>query len=201
MAANWTKFWGSYERIEIDLCELSHYIEFDDAHLGVYSGRLRDLLLRIGAETENAARAACDDLGINHGNLRNMPAVGQALAAQTKLAGATVDVTWPYQSFATTTMTPLAAWTAGNNPAWFTSYNQVKHNRIQQGHNANVDAVVQGTAGLLVLNVLLRRPDIDGTNAHRGQIGSVIAAYSRFFDVSALLATTGATQVSLRVDL
>jgi hypothetical protein len=46
------RFWPIYERIEKEFCDLAYSVEVCDVHLSVYSSRLVELLLRLGAEAD-----------------------------------------------------------------------------------------------------------------------------------------------------
>lgn len=182
----WKKFLPVYQRIESEFCELTYDVELADAHLDVYSIRFADLILRIGAESENVAKAILatnpTGFGLDPDKIPhlNFPRVGDALSVQMgtfRVHAKTISLIWPYHSLSQgkQTVRPFDTWRencggTGNcgrgkpckakepcseNPAWYASYNSVKHDRVKSMHNATLGAVYHGLAGLLILNATL----------------------------------------------
>jgi len=59
---------------------------------------------------------------------------------------------------------PWFSWTAGTNPGWWKSYNDVKHERSKYYRDANLGNVLESTAGLLVLLVYFHQPELYAKN-------------------------------------
>src|SRR6266849_7623233 len=82
----WKSYWPILERLERELCEITFAVAFADSHLGVYSARFADLLLRSCAECENVGKSLCVEkrLSSSGANIQqfNFPAIGNAICSR-----------------------------------------------------------------------------------------------------------------------
>jgi hypothetical protein len=67
------------------------------------------------------------------------------------------------------TIKPWRGWNSGTSPAWWDSYNDVKHKRHVRYTDANLANVLHAAAGLLVLLVYLCKDELfeeEGSKPH-----------------------------------
>lgn len=133
-----------------DLYEVFNYVEPDNAHFPVYSHRLYELLLRTSTEFEANCKGILDANGYARpggGNLNIQDYF--KIEAATKLSGYVVTFDrWPNHQFK-----PFASWNTGVFAPllWYQGYNNVKHNRYVNFHNASLENVMNAIAGLLCI--------------------------------------------------
>lgn len=193
MSQVWKSFWPILKRLESEVCELSFAVAYSDEHLLVYSSRLADLLLRACAECENVGKALCLDKRLVASGTSverfNFPAVGNAICSRVAIHTTAVSITWPYQSFTSTGITPFKTWrpAGSTNPIWFDAYNRVKHDRLGNAKKASVENVIQAVAGLFVLNLWLREDEVTGISEHIDLARRRIESYSHFFSAAHFL--------------
>lgn len=183
----WKCYWPILERLEGELCELTFAVAFADSHLGVYSARFADLLLRSCAECENVGKSLCVEKSLppSGANIHqfNFPAIGTAICSRIAIHTKELTIIWPYQSLTTISIRPFDTWqpTGSTNPEWFNAYNGVKHDRIGNAQKANVKNVIHALGGLFILNLWLREEDITQHSEHFNLAQRRVTAYSQFF--------------------
>jgi hypothetical protein len=193
LSQEWKGYWPILERLEHEVCELTFAVAFSDDHLGVYSARLAELLLRTCAECENIGKSLCVGRNLGPTGLKvqdfNFPAVGNAICSRIAIHTKQLVIVWPYQSFTATSITPFDTWrpTGSTNPIWFNAYNGIKHDRIANATKANVGNVIHALGGLFLLNLWPRDADITQHSEHINLAQMRIASYSRFFSPARVL--------------
>ncbi|MBI5209539.1 MAG: hypothetical protein HY927_06135 [Elusimicrobia bacterium] len=191
----WKQYWPIYERLEAELSDLTFKIALTDAQLSTYSTTLAELLLRCGSEAENLAKALVVENNLAPANRLsriNFPSLGDLLCPTLKLHTKIVIVIWPFQELTQSNLsqTPFAAWSpTGNssNPPWYTAYNDVKHDRAANKAKGTLGNVLTAVAGLFILNLWLRKADIESRGEWIELARRRIQSYSRFFDPSSFL--------------
>jgi hypothetical protein len=181
----WKNYWPIYQQLEKEIMDLSFYITFCDAHLKVYSSKLSDILLRCCSECENAAKTLIDMNNFST-DKPSFPKCGDHLLSKYRTLNKTeVDITWLYQEFSNlkNVVIPFSTWASKNskNPIWFDAYNSIKHNRNYNIHEGNLENVISALAGLFILNLLLRKGEIESHNEWIEITGKRIKSYSNFF--------------------
>ena len=203
----WKQYWPVYERLEREFRELTFSISLDDANLEVFSMYLAELVLRIGQECENASKSLAKELGLSPTSRAieklNFPELGKLLCASVPLNTKTVEVRWIYQSLANKLLSPFSSWSSGTtstNPAWYDAYNGLKHDRNANFRKATYRNALEGLAGLFILNLWLRKTEIETKGEWVELAKERITSYSELFDPSSFLQLgRGSTRRSLRL--
>jgi len=184
----WKHYWPVYQHLESELEEISYSISFCDEQLTVHSLRLSDLLLRICAECENASKSIIDMYGLKNAgkDISDLyfPQCGDILVKKfTRLNRADLFIRWHYQTFSNVSRIPFEKWneTPSTNPEWFTAYNTLKHDRIRNAHLGNLSNVLAGLGGLFILNLLLRKEEIDQITVPHEDAPRMQLSFSQFF--------------------
>jgi hypothetical protein len=139
--------WSFFEAIDADLHEYSRYIEFDARNFAAYSVNFARLYLSICSEIDVVLKMLCKHLG--------QPAQGSDINHYRDV------ITQKYQNFGTSRVlvrpmnrlfVPWSEWKTPkkDNPAWWRSYNDVKHERNVYFTEANLKNVLLSASGLLV---------------------------------------------------
>jgi hypothetical protein len=180
----WKQYWPVYERLEKEFLELTFFISLEDVHLKVFSVKLADLLLRIGAENENSAKTLAHKLGHKNIQRSNFPSLGNILCSSISLETKSIEIMWIYQSLSAKTITPFSTWskTKSINPVWYDAYNKLKHDRNSNFRAANYGNVLEGLAGLFILNLWLRKDEIERISEHIDFARRRIRSYSEIFN-------------------
>jgi hypothetical protein len=134
-----------------------------DNQLKVISMRFADLILRIGAESENGAKVLLIQSKIALKKKSNFPEVAKALCTKFNFQKARVDIIWPYQELSQPFLTPFSSWSssASNNPKWYNAYHDIKHDRHNNFSCASYGNTLDRLAALFILNLLLRKDEIE----------------------------------------
>ncbi len=143
--------------IEDDLQRLSRWIEFSPDNEAVYSIELARLLMTASAEVDVVAKALCKsiDKKSKAENIKDYYSV--LIAAVPMLPSA--KVLMPRYGL---TFCPWSNWGIEDkytSPDWWTGNNDVKHHRAEHFYQANLKNVLNATAGLLLLLLLLYSKD------------------------------------------
>lgn len=146
---------GYFLCIEDDLLELSRWIEFCTANNNVYSLELARLLMTVAAESDVVAKALCKRIKPNSRASGINSYQSELVVAYPMLPQATVEMPRFGLSF-----TPWENWSVQcNSPDWWRGYNHVKHDRAQRFTEASLKNVLNATAALLLLIVMLYSAD------------------------------------------
>lgn len=133
-----------------DLYEIFNYVEPDDANSSVFSHRLYELLLRACTEFEANCKGILDANGYARPGGGNLTIQDYfKIEAATKLSEYVVTFDrWSGHQFK-----PFTSWNAGIFAPlpWYQGYNNVKHNRYVNFHNASLENVMNAIAGLLCI--------------------------------------------------
>lgn len=147
----------AYKLIEDDYLSICKYVEAADANLAVYSHKIYELYLRICTEFESV----CKELLINEkypkavSNPDNLnikdyewlfsasKSIGKARLSQQ----VGLQFWQPQIKF----VQPYYDWINGQNLGWYSSYNNVKHNRSTQFSSASFENLTISLAGLFLL--------------------------------------------------
>jgi len=202
----WKQYWPVYERLEREFRKLTFSISLDDANLEVFSMYLAELVLRIGQECENVGKSLAKELGLSppSGLIEdlNFPRLGTLLCTTVPLKTKTVEVRWIYQSLTNKLLSPFDSWSTGTstNPAWYVAYNGLKHDRNANFRQATYRNVLEGLAGLFILNLWLRKDEIEANSEWVVLARKRVTSYSELFDPSSFLQLgQGSTHQKLRL--
>jgi hypothetical protein len=194
----WNKYFPIYERLEREFCELTYAVALEDAHLNVYSILMSEFLLRICSECENISKTLLKDLEPSARNIKdkNFPTLGKELHAHVNFEIKEIEVIWLYQSLTILKIKPFEGWKVGN-PAWYTAYNELKHDRDANFAKANYKNCLYALGGLFILNLWLRKDSIESQPSsfsiegepglHKSFAKQKVFSYSKLFSPDAFL--------------
>jgi hypothetical protein len=150
--------WNYFLALEQDMERTARYIELCHANRDVFSIELAHLLFAAASEVDVLAKCICKRIMPNApcGNIKDYRRIFTGAA---KLPAndvgyipslAKLDVYLPRYGMK---LSPWAKWAKGaENPDWWTSYNNVKHERNRFFQEATLQNALDALAGLLVMN-------------------------------------------------
>jgi hypothetical protein len=138
--------WNYFIALERDLEIASRYVEFCDQNLKVYSIEFAHLLFAAASEVDVIAKLLCQRLKptARRNNISDYRKI--LLAAFPHLS--TEQVTVPRYGL---DFRPWSNWTGTNNPVWWRSYNNVKHERDAHFNEATLKNALNALGALLIL--------------------------------------------------
>jgi len=138
--------WNYFLALERDLEVVSRYVEFCQQNFDVYSIEFAHLLFAAASEVDVIAKLLCQRLSAQapRANIDDYRAV---------LVAALPDLTTTQVSIARygLTLTPWDNWAGPNNPVWWHSYNNVKHERDTHFQEATLKNAINALGALLIL--------------------------------------------------
>jgi len=137
--------WNYFLALEKDLENLSRYIEFSNANLGTYSIELTHLLLSASSEVDVIMKQLCSLISPNQpaNNINNYKSIIQESLPTFINEEIAID------RFGLT-FKPFENWTGTENPNWWRSYNNVKHQRNNCFQEANLQNTINAVGALLL---------------------------------------------------
>lgn len=140
--------WNYFIALEQDLAKVSRFIEFSELNFETYSIELAHLLLAASSEVDVVLKALCNlkNPNKNHGNIDQYQETIKAV-----LPGLINEKSFiPRYGLE---LKPWDNWNGDDNPLWWRSYNNVKHERNKYFHEANLKNTINSVAalGLVVL--------------------------------------------------
>lgn len=155
------KFWHTYQQLESRLNEISRYILFDRSNNSTYSEVLAEFLFSVGSSIDTFFRKMSDcpdiaqhrkSIGITFDSsklkMNNYRDIFEDYfeLSENHLSvpfglGKTQDF-YPFKNFSKT------------SPVWWRAYNNIKHDYYENISDANLENVLNGLGGLLILNLL-----------------------------------------------
>jgi hypothetical protein len=143
-----TELIRAYNIIEKDIKKLLEFVEPCNKNAETYSLKAYELLIRIATEFESNCKLILKANGYL-GTSRDMNILDyKKLNIPLKLSEYKVIMeSWKDNK----EFCPFEDWNVGASLHWYTSYNNVKHNRTQEFSKANLKEVVSAAAGLQVI--------------------------------------------------
>jgi len=137
--------WNYFLAIEKDLENLSRYIEFANANLGTYSIELTHILLSASSEVDVIMKQLCSliDTTQTTNNINDYKGVIQAQL------GTFINEEICIDRFGLS-YKPWDNWNGSQNPDWWRSYNNVKHQRNNHFNEANLQNTINAVGALLL---------------------------------------------------
>ncbi len=137
--------WNYYLAIERDLEMISRYIEFTNDNLDVYSIALTHTLLSASSEVDVIMKLFCAFIapGQKAENINHY----QSIVLANISAFSNEQIIIPRYGLQTK---PWDNWQNGQNPAWWGSYNNVKHQRDLYYREANLKNTINAVGALLL---------------------------------------------------
>lgn len=201
----WTQYWPIYERLEKEICDFTFQVALSDNQLTVHSIKLAEYVLRICSECENCGKALITQLDPQVNASRySFPRIGNTLIRKAAFNTVKVEIIWPYQTLSNKQVQPFTVWSrrGKTNPPWFTAYNNLKHDRNVNMQDGNYTNAINALAGLFVLNLWLRKQEIESHSEHVDFLRKRIQSYSTLFNPGLFLkvSTTGSTKRNLTLN-
>ncbi|OOM09320.1 hypothetical protein [Clostridium saccharobutylicum] len=164
-------FWPIYKKIEEEFKDLSYYIAINKKQLKTYSIKIADLILRTVSECENIASTICKRENIKFkdkkGHIRKTVYFNEyieQLNAIFKLEQKNVSI--KYINIDNNTfdskLTPFQKEILKINGKqksilpWYNAYNKIKHDRVKNFKQANLENLINSLAALFMLNIYLK---------------------------------------------
>lgn len=147
--------WQFFESIDDELYSLSRIIEFTPNNYSAFSVHLARLYLSICSEIDVVAKLLCKEIEPTQSPLRineYHPLITGKYPHFKKL-----KIEMPSHELE---FEPWASWEAGKSPSWWTSHNNVKHERSKYFKDANLGNLLNSAAGLLVMLVYLYQREL-----------------------------------------
>jgi hypothetical protein len=138
--------WNYFLALERDMEVLSRYVEFCEANFSVFSVELAHLLFAAASEVDVVAKLVCEQVspGTRRDNINDYKAV--LVPAIPDLVETEVFVPRYGLSFK-----PWLNWAGTQNPVWWRSYNNVKHERDAHFNEATLKNSLNALGALLLL--------------------------------------------------
>ncbi|WP_157954220.1 hypothetical protein [Saccharospirillum mangrovi] len=124
---------------------LSRYIDLDESNFNVHSIQLAHLLLAIGSEIDITLKKICSYLDPK--KTKNIDQYKKILKDHRAFSESIELVKTGYL------FEPWSDWKEDNNPTWWKSYNNIKHNRDKYFKEANLGNVLNALGGLYLANL------------------------------------------------
>jgi hypothetical protein len=185
MKNEWKKYWKIYTRLEQEISELTYNIYLCDNHLNVYSIHMAELLLRIGAECENIIKSIAEKYQITVKKRKMSDIINELCSNKIEFHTKEISIIWDYCFLSDINLIPFNTWEKENsiNPVWYKAYNDIKHNRNNTNlENANFKNIINGLAGLFILNLYLRKDNIEEQVYYSIEARKAISLFSDFFN-------------------
>ena len=147
--------WQFFESLDDDLYLLSRTIEFSKNNFSTHSVQLARLYLSICSEIDVVAKLLCARIAPTQ-TPENIFQYRLLIASKFPNFAA-LQIEMPREDL---NFLPWQSWASDKNPHWWTSYNQVKHERNKFYQEANLGNVLESAAGLLVLLTYFHQPDL-----------------------------------------
>jgi hypothetical protein len=140
--------WNYFLALERDMESVSRYIEFSTSNFQVFSIELAHLLIAATSEVDVVAKLLCKQVSpvARRGKIHEYKAV--LLSAFQDLPTTQVFVPRYGLSFA-----PWSNWAGQNNPDWWRSYNNVKHERDAYFHEATLKNALNALGALMIITL------------------------------------------------
>ena len=139
------RYWQHFLALEADFAATSRYVEFSPQNFTAFSIEFAKLLLAVGSEIDVLCKIICEkiDSAARRDNIDNYRA---CLTAHSQIASEEVLIRRYNLAFK-----PWADWASGQNPSWWRSYNNVKHERDSHFPEANLENCTNAIAGLFAI--------------------------------------------------
>jgi hypothetical protein len=138
------RYWQHFLALESDFAATSRYVEFSQANFKTFSIEYAKLLLAVGSEVDVLCKIICEKID-NTAKRNNIDDYRACITAHTSIATEEVLISRYGLAFK-----PWDAWSNSKNPAWWQSYNNVKHQRDTHFDEANFENCANAISGLFV---------------------------------------------------
>lgn len=145
--SNSLKYWNYFLALEKDLEATSRYIEFIEANFKTYSIELAHLLLASSSEIDVVIKGLCALIAPDEErkNINDYRAIIKSHLPEF------IDESIYINRYGIS-LKPWDNWLGEENPNWWQSYNNVKHERNIYFDQANLENVIRSMGALLITN-------------------------------------------------
>lgn len=143
-------YWNSFKMLHNDLEESLRYVNPSAEHFKVYSLRFYELLIRASTEFESVCKERVAELKLSKSKSKDFTIKEYYLLNkhfENKLAKVSVGYLFPEPLF----VNPLEQWKKSHQLDWYKSYNNVKHNRVANFHEANLENVLKSIGAFFII--------------------------------------------------
>ncbi|HBB86979.1 MAG TPA: hypothetical protein DC047_05135 [Blastocatellia bacterium] len=147
--------WQYFIAIESDLEKAARYVEIAPQNFHTYSVEFAHILLSASSEVDVVSKLLCRELDIT-GSYSNINHYRTCIVSHYPRFPS-FKVSIPRYGLE---RMPWRAWDRGENPSWWASYNDVKHERNNHFGDANLENTLDAVAGLLCLMIAYHRPNL-----------------------------------------
>lgn len=148
------RYWQHFLALEADFAATLRYVEFSKENFGTYSVEYAKLLLAIGSEVDVLCKIICREID-GPAQRDNIDQYRACLTGHTKIASEEVLIRRYNLTFI-----PWCEWSSGtNNPTWWKSYNNVKHQRDSYFADANLVNCANAISGLFIVALYCRKAE------------------------------------------
>ncbi len=144
------RFVRSFLLIQNDLADLFKYIEPSDVNKNTYSHKIHELFLRTCVEVEANCTAILKENGYSRPGGGDWNMIDYKKIEQSHYLSK-YKVKVPYWHGSDGERIPFSVWDSGGKLQWYTSYNNVKHDRHQNFEEANFYNLIESVCGLAAL--------------------------------------------------
>ncbi len=136
-----------------DLKKLFEFVEPGEASLKTYSYRIHELLMRTCIEIEANLKAILKENTYTpqQGRYGDVYNIGVYKKIDISHHLSAYEVILPEWNGDTKIWMPFKSWELGGSLNWYQSYNESKHDRQEEFKKANLEALINAIAGLLVV--------------------------------------------------
>ena len=148
--------WNYYIALENDLGRVARYIEFIEANFKTYSIELAHILLASSSEIDVVMKELCVLLSPSK-KPENINEYRKII--KEKLSSFIDEKAYSHRYGLT--LSPWSNWQGEQNPDWWKSYNNVKHQRNIYFNEANLKNVLNSIAALMIVNLYYYREKLN----------------------------------------
>ena len=201
-------YWPVYQKIEKEVIQLTYDIHVDDKQLTTYSGKIADLILRISTEIESISK----DLYLSSGGTakKNIAYDYVALKYLNKIWSLDKKIVMlsHYNCFHSEKIIhPFVKYTKRDGSksgeeltyTWNNAYQNIKHNRVSNLEQANLQNLFSALSALYVLNLYFKK---DSQSLEKDSEGKTLdeGFGSTFFSVKVSRITSSRGSLPIKPD-
>lgn len=138
-------YWNQYQLLEKEFLETTLYVDLDITNYSTYSNAYLKLLLTLGSEVDNALRELSGLTGRS-----SISSYAQfVLNKYPNIVNQVVETT-----IGNIRLTPFSGWSISQPSqtlGFWNAYNEIKHDRVTNLHNASLENVLNALAGLYII--------------------------------------------------
>jgi hypothetical protein len=147
--------WQYFIAIEADLEHTTRYVEIAPDNFSTYSIEYTRIILSASSEIDVISKLLCQRIN-PAGSYENINQYRQCLFSHYSNFDS-FEIMLPRYGLI---RKPWEAWRTEQNPSWWRSYNNIKHERDKYFHKANLENAIDAVAGLFCLVLAYQYPNV-----------------------------------------